>query len=53
MKEGYGVNVLTGKKVDMKKEGITDPTKATREALRNAVSVSKTILSTGLTINNV
>ena len=53
LKEGFGVNVLTGKKVDMKKEGIIDPTLATKEALVNAVSVSKTILSTGLTINNV
>lgn len=50
LKKGWGVNVLTGKKVDMKKEGIIDPTLATKEALRNAVSVSKTILSTGLVI---
>ena len=32
----------------MKKEGIIDPTLACKEALRNAVSVSKTILRTGL-----
>lgn len=51
LKIGWGVNVLTGKKVDMNKEGIIDPTMATKEALINAVSVSKTILSTGLTIN--
>ena len=53
LKTGWGVNVLTGKKVDMKKEGIVDPTLATKEALRNAVSVSKTILSTGLVIDEV
>lgn len=53
LKKGWGVNVLTGKKVDMYKEGVIDPTLATKEALLNAVSVSKTILSTGLTINNI
>lgn len=53
LKIGYGVNVLTGKKVDMNAEGIIDPTLATKEALLNAVSVSKTILSTGLTVNNI
>ena len=53
LKIGWGVNVLTGKKVDMKKEGIIDPTLATKEALRNAVSVSKTILGTGLVIDDV
>ena len=52
LKEGWGVNVLTGKKVDMKKEGIIDPTLATKEALRNAVGVSKTIMSTGLVIDD-
>ena len=51
LKVGWGVNVLTGKKVDMKAEGIIDPTLATKEALINAVSVSKTILSTGLVID--
>ena len=53
LKTGWGVNVLTGKKVDMKKEGIIDPTLACKEALRNAVSVSKTILSTGLVIGDI
>ena len=53
LKTGWGVNVLTGKKVDMKKEGIIDPTLACKEALRNAVSVSKTILGTGLVIDEV
>lgn len=51
LKTGWGINVLTGKKVDMMKEGIIDPTLATKEALKNAVSVSKTILSTGLVID--
>ena len=53
LKEGWGVNVINGKKVSMNEEGIIDPTRATKEALINAVSVSKTILSTGVTINNV
>ena len=49
----WGVNVLTGKKVNMIEEGIIDPTLATKEAVINAVSVSKTILSTGATIYTV
>lgn len=50
LKKDWGVNVLTGKKVDMKKEGIIDPTLAVKEAVINSVSVSKTILQTGVTI---
>ena len=45
-----GYNIQTGKYVDMVKEGIIDPTKVTRTALENAVSVAGTMLITECTI---
>ena len=45
-----GYNIKTGKYVDMVKEGIIDPTKVTRTALENAVSVAGTILITECTV---
>tara|TARA_R110000772_G_scaffold196063_2_gene306821 strand:+ start:8572 stop:10170 length:1599 start_codon:yes stop_codon:yes gene_type:complete len=41
-----GYNIKTEEIVDMKKEGIIDPTKVTRTALENAASVTGTILLT-------
>jgi len=41
-----GYNIKTEKYVDMVKEGIIDPTKVTRTALENAVSVAGTMLIT-------
>ena len=41
-----GYNIKTGQYVDMVEEGIIDPTKVTRNALQNALSVAKTILLT-------
>tara|TARA_R110002073_G_scaffold67544_1_gene168271 strand:- start:1100 stop:2731 length:1632 start_codon:yes stop_codon:yes gene_type:complete len=41
-----GYNIKTGAVVDMKKEGIIDPTKVTRTALENAASVAGTVLLT-------
>jgi chaperonin GroEL len=41
-----GFNIKTGTVVDMKKEGIIDPTKVTRTALENAASVAGTVLLT-------
>jgi chaperonin GroEL len=52
-KNGYGLNVVTGKTVDMIKAGIIDPLLVTKSALRNAVSVATTILSTNCVINNL
>jgi chaperonin GroEL len=46
--EGY--NIKTGKYVDMIKEGIIDPTKVTRTALENAVSIAGTMLITECTV---
>ena len=43
---GKGRDVKTGKYGDMIEMGIIDPLKVTKEALLNAVAVSKSILST-------
>jgi len=48
--DGTGYNIKTGEYVDMVKEGIIDPTKVTRTALENAVSVAGTMLITECTI---
>lgn len=45
-KEGIGFDANSEKYVDMKKEGIVDPTKVTRSALQNAESVASMILTT-------
>ena len=50
---GYGVDVKTGKTVNMIKAGIIDPLLVTKSALKNAVSVSTTIMSTNCVINNL
>ncbi len=43
---GFGFNVRDEKYVDMKKSGIVDPTKVTRSALQNAVSIASMVLTT-------
>ena len=50
---GEGLNVITGKVVNMIESGIIDPLLVTKSALRNAVSVATTILSTDCVINNL
>ena len=50
---GRGLNVVTGKTVNMVKSGIIDPLLVTKSALRNAASVATTILSTDCVINNL
>ena len=52
-KWGEGVDVTDGKVKDMKRTGIIDPMLVTKEALKNAVSVAVTILSTDAVISNV
>ncbi len=52
-KEGFGINVVTGKSVSMIKSGIIDPLLVTKAALKNAASVATTILSTDCIINNL
>ena len=48
--ENMGYNIKTKEYVDMIKEGIIDPTKVTRTALENAVSIAGTMLITECTI---
>ena len=43
---GHGYNLKTGKMGDLIEMGVIDPTKVTRSALQNAVSVAITIMST-------
>jgi len=50
---GLGVNVVTGKDVDMIKSGIIDPVLVTKSALKNAVSVVTTIISADCVISNM
>ena len=50
---GRGLNVVTGKTVNMVKSGIIDPLLVTKSALRNAASVATTLLSTDCVINNL
>jgi len=52
-KKGYGLNVVTGQTVNMVEAGIIDPLLVTKSALKNAVSVATTILSTNCVINNL
>ena len=51
--KGKGLNVVTGKMVNMIKTGIIDPLLVTKSALQNAASVATTILSTDCVINNL
>jgi len=52
-KDGYGIDVTTGKEVDMIKSGIIDPVLVTKTALKNAVSVVSTIISADCVISNI
>ena len=53
MKEGFGIDVVSGKSVDMIKAGIIDPVLVTKTALKNAVSVVSTIISADCIISNM
>ncbi len=52
-KKGLGVNVVTGKSVNMIKSGIIDPVLVTKSALKNAASVVTTIISSDCVISNM
>ncbi len=51
-KDGQGVNVMTPEKglVDLKKAGVIDPARVTREAVQNAVSIAATTITMGAMI---
>ena len=51
-KTGVGVDVTTGKEVNMVASGIIDPVLVTKSALKNAVSVVVTIVSADCVISN-
>jgi chaperonin GroEL len=53
LNDGAGVNVVSMSIADMMDMGIIDPTKVTKEAVRNAVSVATTLLSTDTVITNI
>ena len=50
---GFGYDVKNDKYGDMIKMGVIDPSKVTKSALKNAVSVATTILSTEVVITNM
>lgn len=51
-KDGMGVNVMEPEKglVDLKKAGVIDPVKVTKEAVQNAVSIAATAITMGALI---
>ena len=51
--KGKGIDVTSGKYVNMIKSGIIDPVLVTKTALKNAVSVATTIMSADCVIANV
>jgi len=53
MKEGEGMDVVTGDFVKMIDKGIIDPVLVTKSALKNAVSVVSTIVSADCVISNM
>ncbi len=53
-KPGFGVNVAApGELVDMKKSGVIDPVRVTREAVSNAVSIAGTAMTMGALVVEV
>ena len=51
--EGYGIDVVTGERVNYGSAGIIDPVLVTKSALKNAVSVVLTIISADCVISNM
>ena len=51
-KNGQGINVMSPEKglVDLKKAGVVDPARVTREAVQNAVSIAATTITMGALI---
>jgi chaperonin GroEL len=50
---GKGIDVTSGKIINMVKSGIIDPVLVTKTALKNAVSVATTIFSADCVISNM
>ena len=51
--EGYGVDAISGKRINMINAGVIDPVLVTKSALKNAVSVVTTIISADCVISNM
>ena len=49
----YGIDVVTGKTIDMIESGIIDPVLVTKTALKNSISVVTTIISADCVISNM
>ena len=54
-KDGQGINIMKPEQgiVDLKKEGVIDPARVTREAVQNAVSIAATAITMGSLIVEV
>ena len=54
-KPGLGINVMTPEKglIDLKKSGVIDPARVTREAVQNAISIAATAITMGALIVDV
>lgn len=54
-KAGFGINVMVPEKglVDLKKTGVIDPAKVTKEAVKNATSIAATAITMGALICEV
>ncbi len=54
-KPGFGINVMAPEKglVDLKKAGVIDPVKVTKEAVKNATSIAATAITMGALICDI
>ena len=54
-KVGFGVDVMTPEKglIDLKKAGVIDPAKVTKEAVKNATSIAATAMTMGALICDI
>ncbi|MBQ6394071.1 chaperonin GroEL [Candidatus Saccharibacteria bacterium] len=54
-KDGQGINVMEPEKglIDLKKAGVIDPARVTREAVQNAISIAATTITMGALIVDV
>ena len=52
---GFGINVNTPEKgiIDVKKDGVIDPTRVVREAVQNAVSIASTAATMGALVVDI
>lgn len=52
-KPGQGIEVNSGKLVDLKAKGVVDPTRVTKEAIQNAASIAGTSMTMGALVVEV